>query len=134
MSNLTQPRAKVSLQRNSWYQTRDGKLVKIVNQVTDKHVIDPFDGSNGASYYPDGRWKRNSESNRDLIREVSDAETIMEIINEEGAYYKIKGAPGSVVVEIRKKPNPRASVGYGDSNQVFQTLLETYLKFKEHNV
>lgn len=119
------------LELNKWYQTRNNDLVQITSVDPDTHVLDPFTGSNGRTYYPTGEYKRNDESKCDIVREVSHIGVLMEIICEEGygctiettfdagACAKVFDYSGRIVV-----------VEYGRYKESFETLIAAYLRFK----
>lgn len=60
----------LKLEVGKTYVTADGTPVKIVSE--DNHPDFPFDGSNGDSYAPDGRWAKMGAHEANLVAELQE--------------------------------------------------------------
>lgn len=120
----------VYLELNKWYLTRDKNLVQIISIDPDTHVLDPFLGSNDCTYYPTGAYSHTCESKRDLVREVSNIDTLLEIICEEGFGYIIDGRFEGVIIKIHDSSYRVVITDHCRYNDLFQTLLTAYKRFR----
>jgi len=126
----------INLQLNKYYSTRDGKLQKIVDVCSDKHVVNPFMSDNKVDYFPDGKVNLVNESADDLIREISHIGILMEIICESGLGFNIGHTSASkldvVVAEDAESAfdltGKYVCVGC-EINELFDILLSVYLEY-----
>lgn len=126
----------INLKLNTYYLTRDGKIRKIVEICSDKHVVNPFMSDKKVDYFPDGKVNLVHDSPNDLVREISHIGVLMEIICESGLGFNIGHTSASkldvVIAEDAESAfdltGKYVCVGC-EINELFDILISVYLEY-----